>query len=59
MGFTEYKNIVVEPELGVDVEHVADDVMNKMAAKGWQVVCVCPHTRAGKLIVTFGRVEGS
>ena len=52
-------NIVVEPELGTDVEQVADDVMNKMAAKGWQVVSVCPYTRPGKLMVTFGKVEGS
>lgn len=59
MRFTEYKNIVVEPELGTDVEQVADDVMNKMAAKGWQVVSVCPYTRPGKLMVTFGKVEGS
>ena len=55
MKFTEYKNVVVEPQLGVDVEVVADEIMNKMAKQGWQVVSVCPHVRAGKLLVTFGR----
>jgi len=57
VAFTEYKNIVVEPELGVDVEIVANESMNKMAKQGWQVVSVCPHVRAGKLLVTFGREE--
>jgi hypothetical protein len=57
MAFSEYKNIVIEPELGVDLETVADETMNKMAKQGWQVVSVCPHTRAGKLLVTFGRSE--
>jgi hypothetical protein len=57
--FAEYRNIVVEPELGTDVEQVADEVMNKMAEKGWQVVCVCPYTRPGKLMVTFGREKGA
>ncbi|HVT11733.1 MAG TPA: hypothetical protein VHE55_05665 [Fimbriimonadaceae bacterium] len=55
MTFTKYKNVVIEPELGVDIEAVADDVMTKMAAQGWQVVSVCPHVRAGKLLVTFGK----
>ena len=55
MRFSEYKNITIEPELGVDIEARADEVMNAMAAQGWQVVCVSPHVRAGKLIVTFGR----
>jgi hypothetical protein len=55
--FTEYKNVVIEPELGVDVEIVANEIMNKLAAQGWQVVCVCPYVRAGKLMVTFGRAS--
>jgi hypothetical protein len=55
MAFTEYKNVSIEPELGVDIEQVADELMNKMAGQGWQVVSVCPHPRPGKLIVTFGR----
>jgi hypothetical protein len=53
--FTQYKNVVVEPELGTEVEAVADAVMNEMAGKGWQVVSVCPYTRPGKLMVTFGK----
>ena len=57
MAFAEYKNVVVEPELGVDVEVVASEVMNKLAAQGWQVICVCPYVRAGKLLVTFGRAK--
>jgi hypothetical protein len=28
-----------------------------MVGKGWQVVCVCPYTRPGKLMVTFGKPE--
>ena len=55
MAFTEYKNVVIEAELGVDIETVANETMNEMAAQGWRVVCVCPHPRAGKLLVTFGR----
>lgn len=55
MTFTDYKNVVIEPELGVDVERVADELMKKMAAQGWQVVSVCPYVRAGKLMVTFGK----
>ena len=55
MKFSEYKNVVVEPELGVDVEVVASETMNKLASQGWQVVCVCPYVRAGKLLITFGR----
>ncbi len=55
MTFTQYKNIVVEPELGVDVEVVADETMNSMAKQGWQVVCLCPYVRAGKLLITFGK----
>lgn len=57
MRFTEYKNIVIEAELGVDVEQVADETMKAMADKGWQVISVCPYTRPGKLMVTFGRGE--
>ncbi|MFI5386616.1 MAG: hypothetical protein ACHQ50_10905 [Fimbriimonadales bacterium] len=57
MAFNQYKNIVIEAELGVEVETVADETMNKMAAKGWQVIGVCPYTRPGKLLVTFGRDE--
>ena len=57
MAFTEYKNVVIEPELGVDVEIVASETMNQLAAQGWQVVAVCPYVRPGKLMVTFGRVR--
>ncbi len=57
MRFTEYKNAVIESELGVDVEEVANDLMREMVGKGWQVVCVCPYTRPGKLMVTFGKPE--
>lgn len=57
MAFNSYKNLVIEAELGVDIEHVADEAMERLAAKGWQVVSVCPHPRAGKLLVTFGRDE--
>jgi hypothetical protein len=53
--FTQYRNLVIEAELGTDVEQVADEVMNKLAEQGWQVVSVCPYTRPGKLMVTFGR----
>jgi hypothetical protein len=55
MRFTDYKNVVIEPELGVDVDQVADEVMKKMAGQGWQVISVSPHTRPGKLLVTFGK----
>jgi hypothetical protein len=55
MKFTEYKNVTLEPELGLDIDQVADEAMKNMAARGWQVVCVCPHPRQGKLLVTFGK----
>lgn len=57
MRFQDYKNVVIEPELGIEIDQVADELMGAMAAKGWQVVCVCPHTRPGKLLVTFGKPE--
>lgn len=55
MQFEEYKSVTIEPELGISIEEVADEIMNKMASKGWQVVTVCPHPRAGKLLITFGK----
>lgn len=54
MTFTQYRNVVIEAELGVEIEAVADELMSKMADQGWQVVSVCPYTRPGKLLVTFG-----
>ena len=57
MAYSEYRNIVVEAELGVEVEIVANETMNKMASQGWQVISVCPYTRPGKLLVTFGKPQ--